>query len=348
MKLLLITPTYPPAVTGNAVTTARLVGALAVRGIAVEVIALDRHSLDYAAARARSFAPDLVHGFHCYRSREAVRAVVVAHPAPYVLTATGTDLNHDLLDADRTDEVLAMLGGCARLVVFHESMRARVTAAAPPLADKTVLIPQAVQLPTSDRDFRSERGLGPDEVVFLLPAGLRPVKNNAFAIPLLTALRSEGLPVRLWLVGPKLDDDYADEVLRAAEATAGVEYLGEVPHADMSALYRAADVVLNASLSEGGMCNAVLEAMSCGQPVLASNIEGNRSVVVDQHTGLFFNDEAQFVARARQLIIDPALRRRLGTAGRERILREFSVEHEVAAHVRLFQAVIGTNPQTNP
>jgi glycosyltransferase involved in cell wall biosynthesis len=104
----------------------------------------------------------------------------------------------------------------------------------------------------------------------------------------------------------------------------------------MRGLLMAADVVLNCSVSEGGMANSVLEALSLGRAVLASNIEGNRSLVEDGVTGLLFEGEADFGSQLERLLADPALRRRLGAAGRARVTARFGADRELDGYVALY------------
>src|SRR2546426_12482814 len=131
--------------------------------------------------------------------------------------------------------------------------------------------------------------------------------------------------VRLLYVGPTLDADEGDALLGALRGRPWARWIGTVPHAEMGGLLALGDVVLNCSISEGGMANSVLEALALGRAVLASDIEGNRSLIEDGVTGYRFRDEAEFERRANLLASDPALRARLGAAGRE--LVERSEEH---------------------
>ncbi|MEE8326101.1 MAG: glycosyltransferase, partial [candidate division NC10 bacterium] len=118
-------------------------------------------------------------------------------------------------------------------------------------------------------------------------------------------------------------------------------YLGEVPHKVICSMLRVVDVVVNSSLSEGGMSNAVLEAMSRGVAVLASDIEGNRSIIVDEVDGLLFTSEDDFERKAERLIVDPDLRRRLGRHAKAKIEREFSRERELDAYEQLYRDLRG-------
>ena len=97
---------------------------------------------------------------------------------------------------------------------------------------------------------------------FLLPAGLRPVKNVLFALPLLAELYREEPGLRFLLAGPIIDAEYGARVLAQLEAYPFARYLGAVGHDAMACLYQQADVVLNTSLFEGGMATSILEALA--------------------------------------------------------------------------------------
>jgi glycosyltransferase involved in cell wall biosynthesis len=104
----------------------------------------------------------------------------------------------------------------------------------------------------------------------------------------------------------------------------------------MRGLLEASDVVLNCSASEGGMPNAVLEALALGRAVLASNIEGNKALVEDGVTGLLFDTPADLAAQADRLLGDPELRRRLGEAGRARVVARFGPARELDGYLTVY------------
>lgn len=68
-----------------------------------------------------------------------------------------------------------------------------------------------------------------------------------------------------------------------------VRFLGAVPHADLCAVYNAADVLVLASSREG-WANVLLEAMACGTPVIATDVNGTREVVRSQAAGRLVRD----------------------------------------------------------
>src|SRR3989442_5457536 len=149
------------------------------------------------------------------------------------------------------------------------------------------------------------------------------VKRPRFPLEPLERLVARRPRVRLLYVGPTLDADEGDALLGALRGRPWARWIGTVPHAEMGGLLALGDVVLNCSVSEGGMANSVLEALMAGRAVLASDIEGNRSLIDDDATGLLFRDETEFELRAAQLARDPNLRARLGRAGRALVARQY-------------------------
>jgi glycosyltransferase involved in cell wall biosynthesis len=85
-----------------------------------------------------------------------------------------------------------------------------------------------------------------------------------------------------------------------------------------------------------------MEAMAAGVPVVATDIPGNRDLVVPERTGYLVpvGDRAGFARWTNLLLNDPALARRTGAAGRERIVTEFSVERMVARYAELYEELI--------
>jgi glycosyltransferase involved in cell wall biosynthesis len=108
----------------------------------------------------------------------------------------------------------------------------------------------------------------------------------------------------------------------------------------MPALLELADVVLNCSLSEGGMANSVLEALALGRAVLASDIPGNRTLVENGVTGFLFGGADDLAVKADRLLQDPDLRLRLGTAGRERVSARFGADRETDGYLAAYSRLV--------
>jgi glycosyltransferase involved in cell wall biosynthesis len=325
-------------VRGNAVTIDRIVRGLRRHSVDLRVWDLSVVPEAMVEAELEAFRPTLVHAFHAYRAGRLALRLARRVEVPLVVTLTGTDVNHDLFDPDRAPVVRRVLEGAAALVAFHASIGERIVSALPDLRDRLVVVPQATSLAEGSLfDLVGRWSLPDRRVIFLFPAGIRPVKNPRLPLAPFARLVARRPDVRLLYAGPILDVDEGEALLRALDGLPWARYVGVVPHAQMASLLRQSDVVLNCSISEGGMANSVLEAMAMGRAVLASDVPGNRSLVEDGVTGLLFRDEAALEAAAERLAGDAALRARLGAAGRARVTSRYPAAGEIEGYLEVYR-----------
>jgi glycosyltransferase involved in cell wall biosynthesis len=343
-RVAVLTPFASPSVRGNAITVDRIARGLQQRGVELRVWDLSvvpQGAVEHQIAR---YAPAVIHAFHAFRTGPTALRLARRAGVPLLVTVTGTDVNQDLFDEDAAPIVRRVLEGAGAVSVFDESMAARIVEALPAASPRIVVIPQsAVFEPPPPGHWAPAAALqrlsGP---IVLFPAGIRKVKRPAFPLEPLESLRDRHPTLELVYVGPIIDPAEGEALRRLLPAYPWARYLGAVPHNRMPALLDLADVVLNCSLSEGGMANSVLEALSLGRAVLAADIPGNRSLVEDAITGFLFGSAEELAAKADRLLRDPDLRARLGLAGRERVGARFGADREtdgyLAAYTRLTPA----------
>ena len=170
---------------------------------------------------------------------------------------------------------------------------------------------------------RKELGLSEGDVVGLFLGRLVPNKNVASLLKASALLsgNTQGFVLLIAGSGPVQAELSA---LASELGIAGqVHFLGE--RRDAAAVLDASSFLVLPSRKEG-MSNVILEAMTAGRPVVASDIPSNREIVTHDVTGLLYQsgNEAALAAALRRMIDDGQLRSRLGAAGRERAAREFS------------------------
>ena len=214
------------------------------------------------------------------------------------------------------------------------------------IGKKTIVIPQGVTSSASLRIFsavsvRQKYGIKSEDVVFLMAAGIRPVKNIGFAIKAFGRIENHVKDAALILIGPILDREEADRILDMGKQLKCFYYTGKLTPEEVRELMKAADVYLNTSLHEG-MPGAVLEAMAEGLPVLASSVDGNRSLIKDGINGLLFPVASQeyLVTAAIKLAHNQSLREKMGNAGREIIAREHSPKRELDDYARIYNKLL--------
>ena len=116
---------------------------------------------------------------------------------------------------------------------------------------------------------------------------------------------------------------------------------GHVPHKDLPAYYSLMDVFIHPSLRDG-MPNAVLEAMACGVPVIATPVGGVLDVLEDGVNGwtIPVNDAEHLAKVIEKLLNDPEQRARLSKKAREKIEAEFTLQSELQANLNIYNKLI--------
>ncbi len=123
---------------------------------------------------------------------------------------------------------------------------------------------------------------------------------------------------------PKLHQDLENmNLLRKVEITGWLD--GQKTARRLAGL----DVFVHYS-SWDALPNAVLEAMALGLPVVASDIPACRDAVVHGETGFLAKNEIELLEYCLKLADDPALRQKMGAAGRARVQKEFSRQGLIA------------------
>jgi glycosyltransferase involved in cell wall biosynthesis len=107
---------------------------------------------------------------------------------------------------------------------------------------------------------------------------------------------------------------------------------------DAVGLQKSFDVFAMSSITEG-LGSAMLDAMACGTPVVATRAGGIPEAIVDGQHGLLVppHDAAALADAIVRLLKDDALRDRLAAAGRQRIVDEFSVDQMVRRTVAAYE-----------
>jgi colanic acid/amylovoran biosynthesis glycosyltransferase len=156
-------------------------------------------------------------------------------------------------------------------------------------------------------------------------------------------LLDRGVPYRYRILG---DGEYLGAVsfLRHELRLEGVvDLLGARPRSDVLREMQEADVLLHAATSEG-FSNAVMEAQAMELPVVCSDADGLSENVADGETGFVVprRDSDAMADKLELLARDPALRRRMGQAGRQRVLENFRLDDQIDRFEDLYHRVLGT------
>jgi glycosyltransferase involved in cell wall biosynthesis len=166
-----------------------------------------------------------------------------------------------------------------------------------------------------DMAWRRSRGIADDEVAVSFAGRLVKEKNIAIYMRVMNALTDKGLKVKPLVVG-----DGPEMTAMKAGLRNGV-FAGFLDGEDLARAYACSDIFFFPSESET-FGNVTLEAMASGLPAVNAISSGSNSLVVDGVTGYLESarDEDALAARLAALAEEPALRRRMGEAARQRAL----------------------------
>lgn len=270
---------------------------------------------------AQVFRPDLIHAHTLFYHTSLVAAVVArrAH-RPLLLT-----LHLGAIDAlpqpYRTATRLyertvgrALLIAARRIICVSEDVR-RHALALGATAHKLVMVPNGVD---AARFAPRQHQARPVPTVVCV-GRLIFNKGQQHLLEATADLRRRGISLRLLLVG---DGPQEAELRRQAAAyhlDEQVTFLGR--RDDVEAVLADADVFVRPSLSEG-MSLAVLEAMACGLPVIATDVSGTRQLIRHGTDGIVVQPGSvpQLSEALERLLRDAPLRQRLGHNARQRAL----------------------------
>ena len=110
---------------------------------------------------------------------------------------------------------------------------------------------------------------------------------------------------------------------------------------DIESLINSMDLCVLSSFSEG-LSNAVMEYMALGKPVIASSGGGTNELLVDNQTGFLVNqsDPEQLAVKMETLLRDEHLRNIMGSAGKQRIVKDFPIEKMVNKYIDIYNSLL--------
>jgi glycosyltransferase involved in cell wall biosynthesis len=221
-------------------------------------------------------------------------------------------------------------------------------------AQRILIVPNGVDLRELDRvapaDVRGERGIPAGDPIVCSIGRLIPDKGHGYLLRAVAALGDR--PVHVVLVGGGPEEGRLREEAGRLGLGARLHCLGV--RGDAIAVLKASDVFVLPSLEEGFPV-ALLEAMACARPVVASAVGGIPAVLADGVTGLLVPPGERWGAEARtadadqaeravaglraaigSLLDDPHRARSLGAAARRAVEESHSLDGVVVMLERLY------------
>jgi len=288
----------------------------------------------------RQFDPDIVHA-HSTKAGYAARFACAILRKPVIFTAHGwafTEgrsflVRHLLALAERlaakvTAKIICVSG-------YDRDLALRWKVARP---EQLVVIHNGIDpqpfLEADGASLRREQGLEKATVLTFV-GRLAPPKD---LLTLLEAVKK--LPESVLLViGDGELRPQVERSIRELGLVDRVRLLGQ--RSDIPQILAASDIFVLSSRWEG-LPYTIIEAMMAGLPVVATRVGGVPELVEDGVTGFLVppRDPDALAEALQKLIADPELRRRMGRAGREKALKEFTLDRMLRETERVYNGII--------
>lgn len=197
--------------------------------------------------------------------------------------------------------------------------------------------------PAVDSEFfrpSEQRAARKHEFRVVTTASLVWCKGYEYALLAIKQLLADGVPVQFDIIGDGIERQRIIYTIHDLGLTQHVRLHGRLSPDKVRDRLWGADAFLLASVSEG-ISNAVLEAMSCGLPVITTDCGGMREAVTDGVEGFVtgVRDPEAIAAALRKLWQNRDLRTRMGEAARARVLADFTSEKQTQAFLEMYASV---------
>lgn len=191
--------------------------------------------------------------------------------------------------------------------------------------------------PANDPALRARLGIPEDAFVIGKLARLSPLKGHE---DLFTAFQMllPGCPhARLLLIGDGALRAHFERQLQTLGLADKVSFTRLLPPDEVPRYLGVMDCLAHLSYREA-LSRALPQALAAGRPVVAYDFDGADEICLEGRTGFLVRtgDVSTVALRLRQLATDAGLRRQFGTAGREFVLQNFSVERLVEEQYQLY------------
>lgn len=232
-----------------------------------------------------------------------------------------------------TDSFIAVANSHARFLIVSAGFPECKVAAIPNGVDTGRFAPIA-----NIERVRAELGIGKTDPVVGIVAALRPEKNHELFLEMVRRVGNQLPEARFLIVG---DGPCGDDLKRRSNdlrLSQNVIFLGS--RNDVPRLLAAMDIFALTSHIEANPVS-ILEAMSVGRPVVATNVGSIHEAVSDGRTGFLVppGDADQLAERVLRLFREPQLYGRMSQAARETVIDRWSIDATVRGYERLIESI---------
>lgn len=178
-------------------------------------------------------------------------------------------------------------------------------------------------------------------IVIGIVANLHQIKGHRYLLEAAEILTKKFTNLRFLIVGDGILRKELEDFVSRAKLKKIVKFTGLQQGQDLVNILSIMDIFVHPSLNEG-VSISIMEAMSMGKPVVATNVGGTPELVIDKKTGLLVKpkDSKALAEALAKLIKEPQLISEMGKNAQERIKNNFTIEKTVRNYENLYEELI--------
>lgn len=186
---------------------------------------------------------------------------------------------------------------------------------------------------------RSQLGLGADARLIAMVGTLKEVKGHHYMVEAMTSIVPQHPDVHALFIGDGPLKRELQAQIEKVSLDRHIHFLGN--RSDVPELLAASDFFALPSLWEG-LSMALLEAMTTGLPIVASEVSGTVGAITPNETGLLVppGDSQQLAEAIEQLLTNPKQAQAMGAAARRLVETEFSAQKQADEHLALYYRLL--------
>ena len=169
---------------------------------------------------------------------------------------------------------------------------------------------------------------------------LYKLKGVEYLLKAIQVIAKNRKDVKLRIVGNGPDKPYLIKLTEALQLKDKVIFEGLVPHMEMPKYYQRCDVFCFPTLGEP-FGKAIIEAMACAKPVIASSIGGPAEIIQNEKTGLLVPPAQPKILATKilELLDDEKKIKKMGTNARKTVIEKYSWEKIGEKYHRLYKSI---------
>jgi len=204
--------------------------------------------------------------------------------------------------------------------------------------EKISTIPFGVDIETFKPAQENERQ---EEFEILYAGSLYALKGLPFLIQAIAHVRRNKTKANLTIVGEGTQKETLIALAKALRIEKHVKFEGFIPYSKMPMYYNRCDIFCFPTLGEP-FGKAVIEAMACGKPVIATNIGGTAEIIQNGANGILVPpaDSETMAVEIDRLINDAQERRRISKKARETTVERFSWEKIAEKYHQMYAGLL--------